>query len=349
MATLTQGQAARLNLKASQSITVTPSSAGQATVSANGPSNLVYEQKTIYSAETFGPYVADTVMNIAAVFGSLEYTDPYTLVPSFSTDSSGNVTGLVGLGADIGSNKLLIGTATQGSGKEIVQISEINTNANSVSRPTMVYFEQDISPSAGGTVDWHGLDVKASGGGSNANFSAASGFYAVEGKTQMTATAGQTVGRTVGIFGSSSMTGSSGTLSLSVGVQGETQQTGAGTTTAAAAFYAKAPTITAGTIATAYGLFIQDIAGATNNFAIQTNAGRVLFHSNVAPVAGGSFKVGVMMSSTNAFGIFFGSGAPTLSAAQGSLYMRTDGSSTSTRMYVNTNGTTGWTAVTTAA
>ena len=48
-------------------------------------------------------------------------------------------------------------------------------------------------------------------------------------------------------------------------------------------------------------------------------------------------------------GVFFGSGAPTLSAAQGSLYLRTDGSSTSTRMYVNTNGTTTWTAVTTAA
>lgn len=98
MATLAQGQAARLNLKASQSITVTPSSTGRATVSANGPSNLTYEQKTIYAAETFGPYVADTVMNIAAVAGSLEYTDPYTLVPSYATDSSGNVTGLVGLG-----------------------------------------------------------------------------------------------------------------------------------------------------------------------------------------------------------------------------------------------------------
>lgn len=47
--------------------------------------------------------------------------------------------------------------------------------------------------------------------------------------------------------------------------------------------------------------------------------------------------------------VAFGSGAPTLSAPQGSLYMRTDGSSTSTRAYINTNGTTGWTAITTAA
>ena len=43
-----------------------------------------------------------------------------------------------------------------------------------------------------------------------------------------------------------------------------------------------------------------------------------------------------------------GTGAPTMAAPQGSLYLRTDGSSTSTRLYVNTNGSTGWTAVTTA-
>jgi hypothetical protein len=44
-----------------------------------------------------------------------------------------------------------------------------------------------------------------------------------------------------------------------------------------------------------------------------------------------------------------GTGAPTFTAAQGSLYLRIDGSSTSTRLYVNTNGSTTWTNVTTAA
>lgn len=43
-----------------------------------------------------------------------------------------------------------------------------------------------------------------------------------------------------------------------------------------------------------------------------------------------------------------GAGAPTASAAQGSLYLRKDGSSTSTRLYVNTNGSTGWTDFTSA-
>ena len=43
------------------------------------------------------------------------------------------------------------------------------------------------------------------------------------------------------------------------------------------------------------------------------------------------------------------SSVTTASAPQGSLYLRSDGSSTSTRLYVNTNGSTTWTNVTTAA
>lgn len=44
-----------------------------------------------------------------------------------------------------------------------------------------------------------------------------------------------------------------------------------------------------------------------------------------------------------------GTGAPTFAAAIGSIYSRIDGSSTSTRLYVNTTGSTTWTSVTTAA
>jgi hypothetical protein len=68
----------------------------------------------------------------------------------------------------------------------------------------------------------------------------------------------------------------------------------------------------------------------------------------VAVTAGGATTGFIGISSTAALGIYCGSGAPTISAAQGSLYLRTDGSSVSTRLYVNTNGTTGWTNVTTA-
>ena len=100
---------------------------------------------------------------------------------------------------------------------------------------------------------------------------------------------------------------------------------------------------------TAYGFYAEDVLAGGTNYSIYTNAGRVRFFGGTAVPAGGTAGVGVTMSSTPDLGVFFGSGVPTLSAAQGSLYMRTDGSTTSTRMYVNTNGTTGWTAVTTAA
>lgn len=47
--------------------------------------------------------------------------------------------------------------------------------------------------------------------------------------------------------------------------------------------------------------------------------------------------------------ILAGTGAPTLTAPQGSLYVRLDGSSTSTRLYVATATGGTWTNVTTAA
>lgn len=71
--------------------------------------------------------------------------------------------------------------------------------------------------------------------------------------------------------------------------------------------------------------------------------------SGTATPAGGSTSARLLFGTTAGFGIYYGSGAPTVSAAQGSIYLRSDGSSTSTRLYVNTNGSTSWTNVTTAA
>ena len=50
-----------------------------------------------------------------------------------------------------------------------------------------------------------------------------------------------------------------------------------------------------------------------------------------------------------AVGIFAGSGAPTFTAKQGSLYLNTAGTTTNDRAYINTDGATTWTAITTAA
>lgn len=43
-----------------------------------------------------------------------------------------------------------------------------------------------------------------------------------------------------------------------------------------------------------------------------------------------------------------GTGAPAIRAPKGALYLRSDGSSSSTRAYINTDGAVAWTAVTTA-
>lgn len=65
--------------------------------------------------------------------------------------------------------------------------------------------------------------------------------------------------------------------------------------------------------------------------------------------AGGITGAGMKLSATTNFGIFFGSGAPTLSAAQGSLYLRSDGAGVNSRLYVNTDGSTTWTSITSAS
>jgi hypothetical protein len=65
--------------------------------------------------------------------------------------------------------------------------------------------------------------------------------------------------------------------------------------------------------------------------------------------AGGAAAAGYKFSSTANFGFFFGSGTPTLSAAKGSMYLRSDGSIASDRAYINTDGGTTWTALITAA
>lgn len=77
--------------------------------------------------------------------------------------------------------------------------------------------------------------------------------------------------------------------------------------------------------------------------------GTIYVMNGSSPPAGGTTDAGIRLGATASFGIFFGSGAPTLSAARGSLYMRTNGSGINDRMYVNTDGGTGWTYVVTGA
>lgn len=88
--------------------------------------------------------------------------------------------------------------------------------------------------------------------------------------------------------------------------------------------------------------------GTITNGSTINAAGGITAGALTAITAGGSLS-GLEISSTANFGVFCGSGAPTISAAKGSLYLRSDGSSTSTRLYVATDSAGTWTNVVTAA
>lgn len=83
--------------------------------------------------------------------------------------------------------------------------------------------------------------------------------------------------------------------------------------------------------------FTTPVLGAATGTSV-TVTGTLAAYSGTAIPAGGTTGSGLKFSSTANYGVFFGSGAPSLSAAQGSLYLRSDGTP-----YYNNNGSTGWT------
>jgi hypothetical protein len=88
--------------------------------------------------------------------------------------------------------------------------------------------------------------------------------------------------------------------------------------------------------------------GAATSVTTLTATGNITADSASGLVAGGASAF-IATNVAAGMGIYVGSGVPTVAAAQGSLYLRSDGSTTSTRAYINTNGSTTWTALTTAA
>jgi len=96
------------------------------------------------------------------------------------------------------------------------------------------------------------------------------------------------------------------------------------------------------TLAVTGAITSSSMVGTTGAFS-----GEVTAASGTSVTAGGADAINI--GAADAVKIIFGSGVPSLAAPKGSLYLRTDGSSASTRMYVNTDGSTTWTSVTTAA
>lgn len=91
---------------------------------------------------------------------------------------------------------------------------------------------------------------------------------------------------------------------------------------------------------------VQFYVGGNNAFNVESTGAHLA--PGTAVTAGGALAASV--GSAAGPGIYFGSGAPTVSAQQGSLYLRTDGSS-GTRAYINNSSGSGttWTGITTAA
>jgi hypothetical protein len=88
--------------------------------------------------------------------------------------------------------------------------------------------------------------------------------------------------------------------------------------------------------------------GAATQVTTLAATGNITADSASALVAGGASAF-IATNTANNMGIYVGSGVPTVSAAKGSLYLRSDGSGVADRAYINTNGTTGWAAISTAS
>lgn len=125
-------------------------------------------------------------------------------------------------------------------------------------------------------------------------------------------------------------------------------------------------------ITTSYGILVDAQSGSTTNYGIVSAAalngfgtatptaalhssggakfdgGDTVVRSDTATPAGGSTSARLVFGTTSGFGIYYGSGAPTVSAASGSLYIRTDNAGASLRLYSNTTGSTTWVAITSA-
>ena len=88
--------------------------------------------------------------------------------------------------------------------------------------------------------------------------------------------------------------------------------------------------------------------GSATSVATVATTSTVTALSASALTAGGAAAF-VGTNTAAGMGVYFGSGVPTVAAAKGSLYLRSDGTTTNDRAYINTNGSTTWTALTTAA
>lgn len=284
-----------------------------------------------------------------------------------NTNKNVNV-GINGVTANLWVSGNITTGGTLGGGAQTITSTSANALAVGPNGTTNPTFNVDASTASAAT----GLNIKGAAAAAGVALSVLSSGtnenLTIDSKGTGTITLNGTATGTVNIGTNLAVTGiikgtSSSAQAFAVGLNGTTNPAiliDASTSSSATGVKVKSA-------AAAAGVAVSAISSGTNeNLTIDakgsgtlslnvTATGNILTGAQLAvqtataPPASGAATAGILMSSTAALGLFFGSGAPTFSAAQGALYMRTDGSSTSTRLYVNTTGSTTWTNVTTAA
>lgn len=95
-----------------------------------------------------------------------------------------------------------------------------------------------------------------------------------------------------------------------------------------------------------------DIAGTASVGGVLTATGAISSVGTVSAKSGSAITAtgaqALGFSTTTTMGIYYGSGVPTIAAATGSLFLRSDGTGPTNRAFISSGGT-GWTGLTTNA
>jgi hypothetical protein len=195
-----------------------------------------------------------------------------------------------------------------------------------------------------GNADGGGLKLQAISGGTNSDF-----YIDSQNVGSIILGASSGAGATIS-FRRQTEVRTTNSLGFCVGVAGTTNPTlqiDPSTTSAVTGLKVKAAAAAGGVDLTAIS------SGANEDLRINAlGTGVLRLQSAIVATAGGAVQDGVQIGSIGV-GFYTGTGAPTFSAMNGSIYVNSAATTTTTRMYVNNSGAgtagTTWTNLTTAA
>lgn len=269
-----------------------------------------------FTGQTIGPAAS----NIAA--------PPFTFAGDLTSGLGSSVAGTVNLVS--GGNSILAASAT---GVRVTQtIAPATTDGAALGTSTLMW--SDLFLAFGGVINWDNGDVTFTHSANALTF-AGGNFLVGTPTTTARPLHVTTSGAVPAAFESSS---DDAAVCLLTKTDGTDQTWGIGVAATAHASGLADRTF-----------YIRNETDARVDFTINRSTGVATVAAGTATPANGSTSARLLFGTTAGFGIYYGSGAPTVSAAKGSLYLRSDGTTTNDRSYINTDAGTTWTALTTAA